>query len=48
MHIRKIPENVFSAMNVNDDFNYLWNPQISSSILGLGYSYYFEFIEYFA
>ncbi|WP_193323283.1 metal-dependent hydrolase [Erwinia endophytica] len=48
MHIRKIPENVFSAMNINDGFNYLWNPQISSSILGLGYSYYFEFIEYFA
>lgn len=48
MHIRKVPENVFSAMSLNNDFNYLWNPQISSSILGLGYSYYFEFIEYFA
>lgn len=48
MHIRTVPDCVFKAMNLNPQFSFLWNPQVSSSILGLGYSYYFEFIEYFA
>lgn len=46
--IRKVPEIVHKSMNLNEDFSFLWNPEVSSSILGLGYSFYFEFIEYFA
>ena len=47
MKIRRIPFNLKKAMNIGSNFNFNWAFDKETSILGLGYSFYLEHIEYF-
>lgn len=47
MKYRVVPNEVYSMMELNENFNYLWNPDPISSLIGLGGSYVLEFVEYY-
>jgi predicted metal-dependent hydrolase len=45
--VRKIPFDLSSALGLPDQFYTFWDHEHASSLLGLGYSYFLEFIELF-
>ncbi|MGF6191707.1 hypothetical protein [Serratia sp. 2723] len=47
MQFRTVPSEVYSVMELNENFNYLWNPDPVSSLVGLGSSYVLEFFEFY-
>lgn len=47
LKLRSVPSEVYGMMDLNDKFNYLWNPDPISSLIGLGSSYVLEFFEFY-
>jgi hypothetical protein len=47
MKLRKVPNEVFSMMDLNAKFNYRWMPDTTFSLMGLGISYLLEFFEFY-
>lgn len=47
MQFRAVPKEVYNIMELNENFNYLWNPDPISSLVGLGSSYVLEFFEFY-
>ncbi|MBV4411281.1 metal-dependent hydrolase [Enterobacteriaceae bacterium YMB-R22] len=47
MQFRVVPKEVYDAMELNENFSYLWNPDPVSSLVGLGSSYVLEFFEFY-
>lgn len=47
MQFRSVPKEVYDVMDLNEKFNYLWNPDSTSSLIGLGSSYVLEFFEFY-
>ncbi len=47
MKYRIVPNEVYDVMGLNENFNYLWNPDPVSSLIGLGSSYVLEFFEFY-
>ncbi|MBH1929860.1 hypothetical protein [Serratia rubidaea] len=47
MQFRAVPNEVYRVMELNDKFNYMWNPDPVSSLIGLGSSYVLEFFEFY-
>ncbi|MFI8416564.1 hypothetical protein ACQKDS_08930 [Serratia sp. NPDC078593] len=47
MQYRAVPSEVYRVMELNENFNYLWNPDPISSLVGLGSSYVLEFFEFY-
>ncbi|AZG85686.1 hypothetical protein N032_08345 [Pseudomonas syringae pv. pisi str. PP1] len=47
MRIRRIPFDLRQAMGIGADFDFRWAYDDQTSLVGLGYSFYLEYIEYF-
>jgi hypothetical protein len=47
MKIRRIPFDIKQAMKIGADFDFRWAYDDQTSLVGLGYSFYLEYIEYF-
>ncbi|MEG0965740.1 MAG: metal-dependent hydrolase [Pseudomonas sp.] len=47
MKIRRIPFDIKQAMAIGADFDFRWAYDEQTSLVGLGYSFYLEYIEYF-
>ncbi|WP_312241127.1 metal-dependent hydrolase [Pantoea sp.] len=47
MKFRAVPREVYDVMGLNENFNYLWNPDPVSSLIGLGSSFVLEFFEFY-
>ncbi|TQI80561.1 putative metal-dependent hydrolase [Serratia fonticola] len=47
MQFRAVPAEVYRVMELNENFNFLWNPDPVSSLVGLGSSYVLEFFEFY-
>lgn len=47
LKLRAVPQEVYGVMELNENFNYLWNPDPVSSLIGLGTSYVLEFFEFY-
>jgi hypothetical protein len=47
MKIRRIPFDIRQAMAIGADFDFRWAYDEQTSLVGVGYSFYLEYIEYF-
>ena len=47
MKYRSVPKDVYDVMGLDENFNYLWNPDPISSLIGLGSSFVLEFFEFY-
>lgn len=47
MKFRAVPKEVYDIMGLDESFNYLWNPDPVSSLIGLGSSFVLEFFEFY-
>lgn len=47
MTTRVIPFSLESALRLDKNFSHHWSFENSTSVLGIGYSFYFEYIEQF-
>lgn len=43
LKLRAVPQEVYGVMELNENFNFQWNPDPVSSLIGLGTSYVLEF-----
>ena len=47
LKLRAVPQEVYGVMELNENFNFQWNPDPVSSLIGLGTSYVLEFFEFY-